>query len=101
MHRIWIYVMAFIGGIVVACSNDVTETHDENNSSSDTDIVIIELSSSSKKLFEYFFPVEQDRHFLFHQKFIIDRAIVFKQRKKSVKQFQDGQVLIQFQGNLL
>ena len=55
MHRIWIYVMAFIGGIVAACSNDVTGAHDENNSSSDTDIVIIELSSSSKSSSSTFF----------------------------------------------
>ena len=65
MHRIWIYVMAFIGGIVAACSNDVTGAHDENNSSSDTDFVIIELSSSSKSSSSTFFHSNKTDIFFF------------------------------------
>ena len=29
MHRIWIYAMAVLGGIVTACSDGITEAHDE------------------------------------------------------------------------
>lgn len=54
MHRIWIYAMAVLGGIVTACSDGITEAHEENPSGK-IEIILVNKSSSSEASSSSFF----------------------------------------------